>query len=283
MKHSRLLSVAAAAAVVAGSGVWGMSHSGGSAGAKPPVVTVNAANAANAASEPTCTVPSKIDGPGTGEKANVSLCAFINGQALTVKFNADCFGFGVGDTEIKPCLPNGSWSLYEGDTLVAGAGASVSAPYPGPGTYTLKASVKVDAVIPNAGFTTDGKISRDITLTTAIPPGARLEGGTNRVGRRLTVTVTNVGDKLATGVKINIEASGSAFDSILREKNAFTDDKRCRGRIQAECELGTLAQGASASVELSSGAGGLCNATSIAFAYTYTADGLVSVGGYGPC
>jgi hypothetical protein len=284
VKYSRVFSLAAAVVVVAGSGVWGMSHSSSLADAKPSVVTVDAANTAKAASETTCTLPSKVDGPGAGQKANVSLCASPNGQALRVKFNADCFS-AYGAEQIKPCLSNGSWSLYKGEKLVAYARASGSELYPGPGTYTLTASVEVKAVVPNAGFTANGKISHDITLTTPIPPGPRLDGGTNRAGGALTVTVTNVGNKPATNVKINIEATGEAADAMLEQRIAITDDSRCSDKtFGAACKLSSLAPEASASFDLTSAAEELCDrATTIAFAYSYTADGLVPVSGYGPC
>jgi hypothetical protein len=284
VKYSRVFSSAAAVVVIAGSCVWGLSHSGSPAGANPPVVAVDVANTAKAASETTCTGPSTLKGGGTGQKVNVSLCASTNGQALTVKFNADCFS-GFGATPIPTCLPNGSWSLYKGETLVAYARASGSELYPGPGTYTLTASVEVKAVVPNAGFTVNGKISHDITLAAPIPPGPRLEGGTNSAGGTLTVTVTNVGKKPATNVRINIEADGEALDAILEQRIAITDDSRCSdNRFGAECRLSSLAPGASASFDLTSAAEDLCDrATTTAFAYLYTADGLVPVVGYGPC
>jgi hypothetical protein len=197
--------------------------------------------------------------------------------ALKVKFNADYFS-AYGADQIKPCLSNGFWSLYKGEKLVAYARASGSELYPGPGTYTLTASVEVKAVVRNAGFAANGKISHDITLTTPVPPGPRLNGGTNRADGTLTVTVTNVGNMPATNVKINIEASGEAADAMLEQRIAITDDSRCSDkRFGAECKLSSLAPEVSASFDLTSAAEDLCDrAETSAFAYSYTACGTWS-------
>jgi hypothetical protein len=284
VKYSRMFSVAVAAAAIAGSGVWGMSHSGGSVGPKVPVVTADAANVAKAASEETCTDTGEVSG-GHGYKANVSMCASTNGQALKVKFSANCFS-AAGGNKYDTCVPNGFWSLYKGETLVADGRASGSALYPGPGTYTLKASVYVTAQGMNSGFTAKGEVSKEITLTTAILPGPRLNGGTNYADGTLTVTVTNVGGKPATGVKIYIDASSADLRTIRQRKIAITDDKQCSGKsiFLTECRLGSLDPGSSVSVKFASGATSLCNiGERPTFTYSYTADGLVPLGGYGPC
>jgi hypothetical protein len=282
--YSKFLAVAAAAAIAAGSAAWGISHSGVSVGAKPPVAAVDAAIAAKAASETACTDVIKVDG-GDTRKANVKLCAQTNGQSMKVKFSADCFSF-YGGSPYPTCIPEGSWELYKGTTLVADETDTGSALYPGPGTYTLTASVHVKASMPNSQFTVDGEISQEITLTTAITPGPRLNGGTTRGGGTAGVTVTNIGDKPAAGVKIEISAhSDVAERSINREGIAITNDKRCRDEGYAEvCELGSLAPKASGSVELSSAAYDLCDiGETSTFTYAYEADGVDGLSGYGPC
>jgi hypothetical protein len=290
VKYSRSsLVVAAAAVVVLGSSVLGTSSSSGSTGQTLSAATVSTTNnAAKATTETKCTGTSTVT-DGYLRKVNVSLCAITEGHALTVKFNADCFS-GAGGTQYPHCSPTGYWSLHKGKTLVTEGAAGMHVLYPGPGTYTLTASFYVEAYMgPGdgndgiSGFVLNGEMSQDITLATAIAPGPRLSGGADTVNGARTVTVTNNGDKPATGVKIFILDRSN----LLGQRIVISDDQRCSDAgVVAECALGSLAPGESTSVALTTNATDICDvglSGTPAFSWGYSADSVPALSGDGPC
>jgi hypothetical protein len=288
VRYSRSFAAGAAAAVVAGSGVLGMSSAGATADGRPPAAT---AGPARAAAETTCTGSSTVQDAYL-RAAQVSVCAVTDGHDLTVNFSAKCFvNFTVAliGTQYPNCTPSGYWSLHRGETLVASGGAGESVLYPGPGTYTLTAAFAAEAYKTPAdgdegvnGFTLDGDMSHDVTLATAIAPGARLTGSEATVNGARVLTVTNAGDQPAPSVHVYISDDADPF-----AQQPISDNPRCDNEDGVTlCTLGSLAPGASASVTLTAAATSTCEEGEDAtptFSWQYSADGSDYISGNGPC
>ena len=288
MRYSRSFVAGAAAAVVAGAGVLGMSFASASAGRSPSAAS---AGAAQAAAESKCTWTSTVEDSDL-RAAEVSLCAVTDGNDLTVEFKAKCFVnfiLGVIGTQYSNCTPSGYWSLYQGETLVTTGTAGNSVLYPGPGTYTLTAAFSVEAYKTPAGgdegvdgFTLNGDLSDPVALATTIALGPRLTGTTALVEGHRVVTVTNAGDQPAPSVHVYISDDADPF-----AQEAISDDKRCDNQGNATlCTLGSLAPGASASVQLTAAATSTCdegeNATPT-YSWQYSPDASDYISGDGPC
>jgi hypothetical protein len=287
VRYSRSFAAGAAAAVVAGSGVLGISASA-SVGGQPAAAT---AGAARAATETKCTATSTVE-DGYLRAAEVSLCAVTDGHDLTVEFDAKCFVnfvLGVIATQYSNCTPSGYWSLYQGETLVATGAADESVLYPGPGTYTLTAAFAAQAYQTPAdgdegvnGFTVDGDMSNQVTLATAIAPGPRLTGSAATVNGARVVTVTNTGDQPAPSVDVFISDDADPF-----AQQAISDDPGCDNEgSETLCTLGSLAPGASASVTLTAAATSTCEEgedSTPTYSWQYSADGSNYISGDGPC
>lgn len=277
------LAVAAAAVVVAGASVLGMSAARSSTSKMTSVTTVKAAKAAT---ETECTGPHGVTAD-YGRSADFTLCAVTDGSTLTVQYNASCFA-ALGLSQFPHCSPYGSWSLYKGETLVTEGRAGTAVLYPGPGTYTLKATLYAEArkdpsdgAEGTSGFTANGSMSANITLATAIASGPRLSGGAGIYDGERAVTITNVGNEPADGVVILISNNSSVYPPLT----TITDDTRCSTDIiTTECTVGTLAPGASTSVDLNESATDVCSSSSTPmFGWSYAAEGSPLIFGDGPC
>ena len=95
------------------------------------------------------------------------------------------------------------------------------------------------------------------------------------------ITITNVGNEPADGVMILIENNAHVYPPL----NTITDDTRCTTDIiTTECTVGTLAPGASTSVDFNESATDLCSSSSTSmFGWSYAAEGSPLIFGDGPC
>uniref|UniRef100_UPI003F493D19 hypothetical protein n=1 Tax=Nocardia suismassiliense TaxID=2077092 RepID=UPI003F493D19 len=246
---------------------------------------VAAAPAAGAEVEKYCS-PTREINRDNDIKANIALCTETDGKRLTVTMSGDCFMKTIGWTQYDSCRVEGDWRLTRDGTEVAAGDYNV-VPYPGPGDYELSATVLATGRTSHSGGssssgTVHGTVSVPVTFTSK-PSGPRLGASVHATDNRKTLTVVNTGPDKAGTVKLYAIDDKTAVIESLSALNALkdyrealtqkepdedeidyfkaemekypinqvaqTDDPRCvSNQHMSECELGTLASGASTEV-----------------------------------
>src|SRR5205823_1013582 len=163
---------------------------------------------------------------------------------LTVTLN------GSGSSDPDPGDRVASYTFYFGDgsTPVTQAGPSISHTYSNPGTYHATLTVT-----DRRGQASTNAASADVTVTSAPVADlgvAKTGPATGHVGQVMTyrITVTNEGPDTATGVTVTDRLPKNAgFGSASTTKGS------CAPKPQQQvvtCAIGTLANGATATVTL---------------------------------
>ncbi|WP_225859585.1 hypothetical protein [Streptomyces albicerus] len=159
---------------------------------------------------------------GSGQRADVSLCASTGGAGTSLSAPASCERAG---TSVRyTCLTSGTWTLRRDGRTVASGPLPGGRENPGPGTYDVSGTVHVRSS--PAGVDLRGTVHATLTLTDPKPvPTHRIEVGRRTLRPHTTTTLTY------TVSRDSDEGDGSARFGLIGEEASgvelTTSDARC--------------------------------------------------------
>jgi hypothetical protein len=200
-----------------------------------------------------------------GWQVRVRVCVVVEAGAVTVSAPAECRPVR-GAADPGSCATSGTWSMVRRGREVASGALGSRAAYPGPGTYTVTAAVRVGSEPAGAG--PSGSAAASFVLTEPLPRPThrvRVSAAALRPGRtvtaRYTVTSTAVGDDSARlGLIGRAGTTVTSADPQCRNPLAGAHPSTARRTWVLDCSLTDVQPGRARTVTVRITAGKPCSA-----------------------